>query len=114
MCDCVQARHHRSVMIRGKAARALVHRASLAEYGELRRRSGMDIIRLTTVQRNARRRPWQSLQENWDQESQLHVPPSNCRTRAVRGILQGAGTDSYRTVQEWPSFPTRPFATRNM
>jgi hypothetical protein len=43
--------------------------------GERDRRSGIDFMRLATVQRNAEYRQQRSLQENWDQQSQFHVTP---------------------------------------
>ena len=33
-------------------------------------------MRLATVRRNAEDLQQRSLQENWDQQSQLHVPPT--------------------------------------
>jgi hypothetical protein len=45
------------------------------EMGELDRRSGIGFMRLATVQRNAENEQQRSLQENWDQQSQLHVTP---------------------------------------
>jgi hypothetical protein len=44
------------------------------EIGELDRRSGIGFMRLAAVQRNAKNQQ-RSLQENWDQQSQLHVTP---------------------------------------
>src|SRR5262249_39865761 len=43
--------------------------------GELDRRSGVSLMRLATVQRNAENQQQRSLQENWDQQSNLHVTP---------------------------------------
>jgi hypothetical protein len=43
--------------------------------GELDRRSGIGFMRLASVQRNAEYQQQRSLQENWDQQSQLHVTP---------------------------------------
>jgi len=43
--------------------------------GELVRRSGIGFMALATVQRNAENQQQRSLQENWDQQSQLHVTP---------------------------------------
>src|SRR6266853_774116 len=43
--------------------------------GELDRRFGIGFMRLATVQRNAENQQQRSLQENWDQQSQLHVTP---------------------------------------
>src|SRR5216684_2948770 len=43
--------------------------------GELDRRSGIGFMPLATVQRNAENQQQRSLQENWDQQSQLHVTP---------------------------------------
>src|SRR6266568_7370628 len=43
--------------------------------GELDRRSGIGFMRLATIQRNAENQQQRSLQENWDQQSQLHVTP---------------------------------------
>src|ERR1700757_3654317 len=43
--------------------------------GELDRRSGIGFMRLATVQRNAENQQQRSLQENWAQQSQLHVTP---------------------------------------
>jgi len=43
--------------------------------GELDRRSGIGFMRLATVQRNAENQQQRSLQENWDQQSQLNVTP---------------------------------------
>jgi hypothetical protein len=45
------------------------------EMGELDRRSGIGFMRLATVQGNAENEQQRSLQENWDQQSQLHVTP---------------------------------------
>src|SRR5580698_467977 len=42
---------------------------------ELDRRSGIGFMRLATVQRNAESQQQRSLQENLDQQSQLHVTP---------------------------------------
>src|SRR5258705_5390920 len=41
--------------------------------GELDRRSGIAFMRLATVQSNAENQQQRSRQENWDQQSQLHV-----------------------------------------
>jgi hypothetical protein len=45
------------------------------EMRELDRRSGIGFMRLATVQLNAENEQQRSLQENWDQQSQLHVTP---------------------------------------
>ncbi len=42
---------------------------------ELDRRSGIGFMRLATGERNAENQQQRSLQENWDQQSQLHVTP---------------------------------------
>jgi hypothetical protein len=43
-------------------------------------------MRLATVRRNAENQQQRSLQENWNQQSQLHVYPTiDCRIREVRG-----------------------------
>src|SRR6266404_9485846 len=52
---------------------------------ELDRRSGIGFMRLATVQRNAENQQ-QSLQENWGQQSQLHVS-EQCQNRADHGLL---------------------------
>ncbi len=62
--------------------------------GELDRRSGIGFMRLATGQRNAENQQQRSLQENFDQQSQLHVTPIiACRMREVRGTLQSAWTE---------------------
>jgi hypothetical protein len=43
--------------------------------GELDRRSGIGFVRLATSQRNAENKQQRSLQENWNQQAQLHVTP---------------------------------------
>src|ERR1700758_3991024 len=51
--------------------------------GELDRRYGIGFMRLATVQCNAEHQQQPSLQENWDQQSQLHV--TSPRLPDVRG-----------------------------
>src|ERR1700686_1714921 len=53
--------------------------------GELDRRSGIDFMRLATVQRNAEDQ-LRSLQENSGQQSQLHVS-EQCQNRVDYGLL---------------------------
>ena len=53
--------------------------------GELDRRSGIGFMRLATVQRNAENQQ-RSLQENWGQQSQLHVS-EQCQNRVDYGLL---------------------------
>src|SRR5258708_6208914 len=66
--------------------------------GELDRRSGIGFMRLETVQRNAENPQQRSLQENWDQLSQLHVPPIiDCRMREGEALCRVLRPKSYRT-----------------
>src|SRR5258707_3105155 len=51
--------------------------------GELDRRPGMGFMRLATAQRNAENQQ-RSLQENWGQQSQLHVG-EQCQNRVDYG-----------------------------
>jgi hypothetical protein len=43
--------------------------------GELDRRFGIGFVRLAIVQRNAENQQQRSLEENWNQQSQLRVTP---------------------------------------
>ena len=59
--------------------------------GKLDRRCGIGSRRLATVQRNAENQQQRSLQENWDQQSRLHVTPQEtagcARREAPRTVL---------------------------
>src|ERR1700692_3363782 len=52
--------------------------------GELDRSSGIGFMRLATSQRNAENHQQRSLQESWEQPTQLHMTP--IRLLDVRGV----------------------------